>query len=74
MNFGPYAIKAMAELLADHVPELGDEAACRSWLKASGFSDRTIDQVLGDARTMARKLRGREADRLYAQWLASNGT
>jgi hypothetical protein len=56
----------MAEILAETVAEISDPIAARRTLAFAGFSDEQISIHLRCAQHLARKLRGREIDRLYA--------
>lgn len=44
------------------VPEIGDDAACRTALRTAGFPDLVIRSRLGEARRLARSARAAEAD------------
>ena len=56
--------RAMAEVLAEQVPEIKDRRACRIALAFAGYDDIQIGAHLTTAQRLARTLRGQMADDL----------
>jgi hypothetical protein len=56
--------RAMAEVLAEQVPEIKDRRACRIALAFAGYDDIQIGTHLTTAQRLARILRGQIADEL----------